>query len=181
MEKFSDDVDLITTLDNYDKIEDEVEHVDRWANSNNLILNEDEPREIIFRSIKSVQVIRSPDNGWHYESQSFKKLGVIFQDKLIIESHVDAILAKCASIIYALNLLRNHGLNQDGLQRVFQAKVVFRLTFASSSWCGTWLVMRNIDELTHFLKFEERSRTRRHIRRHNYFNFQWYLNSNFCL
>ena len=37
---------------------------------------------------------------------------------------------------YALNLLRNHGLNQDGLQRVFQAKVVSRITYASPSWCG---------------------------------------------
>ena len=53
-----------------------------------------------------------------------------------MKSHVDAILAKCASMIYALNLLRNHGLNQDGSQRVFQAKVVYRITYASSSWCG---------------------------------------------
>ena len=135
MDKFADDVDLITTLDNYDKIQDEIDHVDQWAKSNNLILNKDKSREIIFRGNKSVQVIPPPLDGIT-RVNSLKKLGVIFQDKLIMKSHVDAILAKCASMIYALNLLRNHGLNQDGLQRVFQAKVVSRITYASSSWCG---------------------------------------------
>jgi hypothetical protein len=53
MDKFADDVDLITTLDNYDTIEDEIEHVDQWAKSNNLILNKDKSREIIFRGNKS--------------------------------------------------------------------------------------------------------------------------------
>ena len=53
-----------------------------------------------------------------------------------MKSHVDAILDMCASMIYALDLLRNHGLNRDSLQRVFQAKDVSRITYASSSWCG---------------------------------------------
>ena len=135
MDKFADDVDLITTLDNYDNIQDEIEHVDQWAKNNNLILNKDKSREMIFRGNKSVQVIPPPLDGIT-RVNSLKKLGVIFQDKLSMKSHVDAILAKCASRIYALNLLRNHGLNQDGLQRVFQAKVVSRITYASSSWCG---------------------------------------------
>ena len=56
-------MDLITTLDNYDKIQDEIEHVDQWAKNNNLILNKDKSREIIFRGNKSVQVIPPPLDG----------------------------------------------------------------------------------------------------------------------
>ena len=63
MDKFADDVDLITTLDNYDKIQEEIEHVDQWAKNNNLILNKDKSREIIFRGNKSVQVIPPPLDG----------------------------------------------------------------------------------------------------------------------
>ena len=63
MDKFADDVDLITTLDNYDKIQDEIEHVDQWAKNNNLILNKDKSREIIFRGNKSVQGIPPPLDG----------------------------------------------------------------------------------------------------------------------
>ena len=137
---------------NYDNIQDEIEHVDQWAKNNNLILNKDKSREIIFRGNKSVQVIPPPLDDIT-RVNSLKKLGVIFQDKLIMKSHVDAILAKCASMIYALNLLRNHGLNQDGLQRVFEfsRQKLYLESHTLPPRGVVWLVMRNIEELTHSL------------------------------
>ena len=77
MDKFADDVDLITTLDNYDKIQDEIEHVDQWAKNNNLILNKDKSREIIFRGNKSVQVFPPPLDGIT-RVNSIKKIGCHF-------------------------------------------------------------------------------------------------------
>ena len=47
MHKFADDVDLITTIDHYDEIEDELEHVGAWAEKNNLLLNLSKTREMI--------------------------------------------------------------------------------------------------------------------------------------
>ena len=61
MDKFADDVDFITTLDSLDKL-DEMVHSDQWAKNNNLILNKDKSREIIFQSGKLVQV--KPNSHW---------------------------------------------------------------------------------------------------------------------
>ena len=46
MHKFADDVDLITTIDHYDEIEDE-EHVGAWAEKNNLVLDKSKTWEMI--------------------------------------------------------------------------------------------------------------------------------------
>ena len=48
MFKFADDVDLVSTLDNYHKIQDEMDHIASWAADNNLILNKVKTREVIF-------------------------------------------------------------------------------------------------------------------------------------
>ena len=48
MDKFTDDVDLITTLEYYDQIDDEMSHITTWATENNLLLNKSKTKEIIF-------------------------------------------------------------------------------------------------------------------------------------
>ena len=48
--------------------------------------------------------------------------------------HVDAILAGCAQILFALRTLRQHGLPDNALRAVSQATVVTKLSYAASAW-----------------------------------------------
>ena len=42
----------------------------------------------------------------------------------------------CAQSLYALRVLRHHGLGEAGFQTIFRAIVVSRLTYAASAWIG---------------------------------------------
>ena len=39
-------------------------------------------------------------------------------------------------MLYALNILRAHGMNNEGVQEVFRAKIVSKLTYTSPAWSG---------------------------------------------
>ena len=45
-------------------------------------------------------------------------------------------LAECSGLLFALNLLRAHEMQQPALQKVLQAKVLSKIVYASSSWWG---------------------------------------------
>ena len=55
-------------------------------------------------------------------------------------------------ILYALRVLRSHGLNDAALQTVYRAVIVTRLTYAISAWWG-------------FITADDRQRTERFLRR----------------
>ena len=117
MDKFADDVDLITTIEHYSEIKDEVEHIAEWADKNNLVLNRAKTKETIFCSSISVQL--PPPLDGRERVSSFRKLDVIVQNKLSMKDHVDVVLRDCANQIYGLNILRAHGMQASGLQLVF--------------------------------------------------------------
>ena len=50
MFKFADDMDLVTTVDHYGEVPNKLEHIDTWAFENNMILNKNKTKEIIFRN-----------------------------------------------------------------------------------------------------------------------------------
>jgi len=66
--------------------------------------------------------------------------------------HVKAIIHSCASSLYALRVLRSHGLNDAALQTVYRAVVVTRLAYAISAWWG-------------FTTADDRQRIERFLRR----------------
>ena len=67
---------------------------------------------------------------------SLKKLGVILQNNLSMEDHVTDVISTCNNMVYALNLLRSHGLKQDGLQKIFNSKILSKILYASPAWFG---------------------------------------------
>ena len=48
MDKFTDDVDLITTLEYYNQIDEEMNHIATWAAENNLVFNKLKKRNYIY-------------------------------------------------------------------------------------------------------------------------------------
>ena len=134
MFKFADDVDLVSTLDNYHKIQDEMDHIASWASDNNLILNKVKTREVAV--VKGRGVTIPPATDGRERVSSSKKLGVILQSNLSMKEHVDALITAGGNMLYALNILKHHGMNAGRLQQVFYSKVVSKFLYASPAWCG---------------------------------------------
>ena len=116
MFKFADDIDLVTVLSNYEEIRTELVYIEKWATDNNLTLNKNKTKEIIFTKNKNIQ-LPSTIEGLERVG-SLKKLGVVLQSKLSMRDHVDALITDCSNMWYAMKLLRNHGMQPEGLQQV---------------------------------------------------------------
>jgi len=59
---------------------------------------------------------------------SLTALGVVLNDKLTAADHVSSLLASCSSSLYAMRVLRNHGLPATSLTDVFRATIIAKLT-----------------------------------------------------
>jgi len=65
-----------------------------------------------------------------------KILGVTITHHLSASEHIRQIISDSAQSLYALRVLRHHGMTEIGLHAVFRAVVVSRLTYASPVWSG---------------------------------------------
>ena len=68
--------------------------------------------------------------------QTVRILGVTFTSGLSVTLHVQSVIAACAQTLYALSVLRNHGLCNDSLHDVFRAVAIAKLMYASNAWWG---------------------------------------------
>ena len=66
--------------------------------------------------------------------QTVEILGVTFTSSLSVTLHVQSVIAACAQTLYALRVLRKHGLCDDSLHDVFRAVAVAKLMYASNTW-----------------------------------------------
>ena len=62
-------------------------------------------------------------------------LCIAFSNNLSASDHICRVASKSVQTLYALRVLRHHGLSDVGLQDVFHADVVSR-TYASTAWSG---------------------------------------------
>ena len=67
---------------------------------------------------------------------SLKVLGVTVTEKLSVTEHVDDVINSCARSMYAISVLRSHGMCVPLLQQVFQSVVTSKLTYAAPAWWG---------------------------------------------
>jgi len=53
-----------------------------------------------------------------------------------VGDHVRDVISKCAQSLYALKLLRNHGMCDESLRHVYKVVVLSKLLHASPVWWG---------------------------------------------
>ena len=112
-------------------------HIAAWAADNNLRLNKTKTREVVFYDNRRRHRIQPPPLLPDMtRGTTLKVLGVTFTDTLSASDHVRRVISDSAQSLYALRVLRHHGLGEAGLQTVFRAIVVSRLTYAASAWIG---------------------------------------------
>jgi len=62
--------------------------------------------------------------------KSMKILGVILNHKLRASDHVGTIINNCSRSLYALRILKVHGLQSQAIHKVTEAIVIINVTFA---------------------------------------------------
>ena len=65
-------------------------------------------------------------------SRSLKMLAVDISDDFSVGQHVQRLTTSSAQTLYALRVLRCHGLSDAALQNIYRATVIARLTYAAS-------------------------------------------------
>ena len=135
--KFADDTYLIIPEMNVESRSAEIDHIDTWALKNNLTLNRKKSTEIIFvDKRKKRQVAASPPLPGIPRVTSIKVLGVTVTDSLSASDHVRGVITNCSQTLYALRILRTHGMCDSALQTIFRSVVVAKLLYACSAWGG---------------------------------------------
>jgi len=136
--KYADDTYLVVPAANDDTCAEELKHIQAWADDNNLRMNVAKSKEIILKPrgarAKSLQL---PPPFPNIERVSkLTALGVVINDRLTSTDHVTELLASCTKLVYAMRVLKTHGLPRQSLQDVFRATVEAKLIYAAPAWSG---------------------------------------------
>ena len=67
---------------------------------------------------------------------SITALGIQLNDRLTVTYHISGLLTSCARQMYALRVLRAHGLSTTSLQDVYHATVMSKMLYCSPAWSG---------------------------------------------
>jgi len=115
----------------------ELDNIEAWATENNLTLNRLKTKEVVFYDRRRRHCVQSPSTlPVVARDTTLKVLGVTFSSNLSTSDHIRRVISDSAQSLYALRVLRHHGLNDVGLQTVFRAVVVSRLTYAAPARRG---------------------------------------------
>jgi len=138
MPVYADDTYLLVPSDNESSIQDEFDAISAWATKNNIPLNRQKCNEIIFHkprtkiSAPSITVCGTIIP----RVVDIKILGVTFTDTLSVSPHVREVTADCKGRLYALSVLRRHGLDSATLDQIFVSLVLNKILYASPAWSG---------------------------------------------
>jgi len=91
---------------------------------------------VLYRFVASDNNIYSPPIPCISRVTTIKILGITITNHLSMGEHVRDVIGKCAQSLYALKLLRNHGMSDDSLRVVYRAVVLSKLLHASPAWWG---------------------------------------------
>lgn len=135
--KFADDTYLVIPASNAYSCSDEIQHIQSWAADNNLKLNQSKSKELIFTAGTRCGQSQIPTSCLNIERvSSLRILGVIVNDRLTADDHVNSLVTSCSSLLYAFRVLRSHGIPDQSLHDIFHAVVIAKLTYCAPAWSG---------------------------------------------
>jgi len=117
--KYADDTYLVIPACNVDSRDKEIANIGAWSLANNLTLNESKSVEIIIRDNRKRRCPPPPPTLQNIARvTSLKILGVTFTDKLSVSAHVDDVISSSARSMYAISVLRSHGMTESAVSRI---------------------------------------------------------------
>ena len=94
-------------------------------------------KEVVFQNSRRRTAVTPPQPLPDISRENeLKILGVTITSHLSASEHIRRVISDSAQSLYALRVLRHHGMNEIGLHAVFRAVIVSRLTYASPAWSG---------------------------------------------
>ena len=87
---------------------------------------------------------------------TLRVLGVTLTRRLATSDHIRRVVSECSQTLYALRVLRHHGLTDAGLHTVFRSVVVAKLLYACSAWSG-FIAASDRHRVDAFLRRSKRS------------------------
>jgi hypothetical protein len=134
--KYADDFYLIVPASNSLSIPDELANIACWASANNLRLNPSKTQEMVVTGGSRNKSLLPPVSTSLQRTGSIKILGVFVDDKLNFSLHVQNVVAVASQSLYALKVLRTHGLQGSALHEVSRSTFLSRVTYALPAWWG---------------------------------------------
>jgi len=133
--KFADDTYIVIPASNADSWVTEIDNIETWARTNNLTLNRNKSKEIVFSDPRQRHQIEPPLPMTDVALvTSLKILGVTMTNGLSASDHVLDVIRSCAQTLYALWVLRVHGMCLA--QAIFRSVAIAKLLYAASAWIG---------------------------------------------
>jgi len=126
--KYADDTYIIIPASNEMTRHAELTNVQKWAEQNNLKPNCSKSTEVIFRDNRrrrhhtAAALEPAPMPGIARNS-FLKMLGINIENNFSIAQHVQHLVAASTQSLYAMRVLRTHGLDDDALQHIFRARL----------------------------------------------------------
>lgn len=136
LSKYADDCHLIVPASASHTVSDEISHIELWAGENNLKLNKDKCKEIIFTRQKFDRSRLPPPLPDVERERTLCVLGVTATDTLTFAPHVNKLTARGHQILYGLKLLKSHGMQIKQLSKVTETLLATTITYASPAWWG---------------------------------------------
>ena len=115
--KYDDDTYILVPPSNYNTINIELENISQWAIASNLKLNSSKSTVIIVsrpRVGRDYLAFPAPTSGIQ-RVDMMKILGVTLTYTLSFNTHIDIVVRQAAQSLYALRVLRSHGLTGEAL------------------------------------------------------------------
>jgi hypothetical protein len=149
--KYADDTNLIVPELTDVQLSEEFLSIQLWASINKMIINNAKTKEIVFHRPNLRHCIFVPCIFGIELINEVKLLGVVFNDTLHFNSHVNYIIKSCSQRSYLLKKFRDQGLSPKQLSIVFDAIVLSRITYCICAWYG-FLSQESIGRFDAFLK-----------------------------
>jgi len=134
--KYADDTYLIIPASSDQTANAEVSHVIQWAHECNLKVNMSKCQDIILHRISKLPQAPPLLAGHIPRVTELTALGVVLHETLSMSPHITKISKRASQTLYALRVLRAHGLSGKQLHLVTRAHLESRIGYAISAWAG---------------------------------------------
>ena len=149
--KYADDLTILNPASSPVSLSDEFNHVQQWADSNQMKINILKTKEIVFhRSNARRSDIPTQIDINIQQVDCVKLLAIFFTDNISFCPHVNALITALNQCFYLLGQLRRQELDMHGLQTVFKSIILSKILYACQSFSG-FLSTTDIDRLQSYL------------------------------
>ena len=111
-----------------------LEECDQWCKDNHMLLNASKTQILNISTVKCTTAPVTLNGEMISSCNSAKLLGVIIDERLSFQDHVDSVVSKCNQRIFALRKLKSYGTDRSSLLRYYSAMIMSVLVYACPAW-----------------------------------------------